>query len=74
MSSRLAEIESFRSDDDLRKTQVHIAEMVQSGELTARGLDAEERSRFVEIYETADGEMWHLALPDHAFRGYLKRK
>lgn len=71
---RLQEIEAFMSDDAFEKTQQALQELVERGELKKCGLDSNEVFHYVEVYRDNDGDTWHLAVPDHAFRGYLKRK
>jgi hypothetical protein len=71
--SGLNEIPRFGTDDEFEATLARINELVRRGLLKERGRDLSEMSRIVEVYESPDGEMWRLAVPDHADRGYLKR-
>jgi hypothetical protein len=72
--SQLRPIFRFNTQGDFQATEKRLQQMVESGELENCGEDPHERSRLVEIFRTKDGEFWLLAHPDHAFRGFLRKK
>ncbi|QDT27566.1 hypothetical protein Enr10x_28840 [Gimesia panareensis] len=73
MSLSLHEYELFKNDEDYEIVKATIESLVRDGSLKSCGLNPSETTRYVEIYKTSSGDTWHLALPDHAFRGYLKK-
>ena len=74
MVSDLVEVPKFRTDKEFQATKARIEELVREGALKECGLDPAEMVRFVEVYEGSNGDKWRLAIPDHAFRGYLKKE
>ena len=47
--------------------------LVRTGKLRECGLDPKDPWHFVEVFKSMDGAEWRMAIPDHAFRGYLKK-
>ncbi|WP_417389148.1 hypothetical protein [Gimesia sp.] len=72
MTNQLSEFNTFKNDTEFKEVKRRIEALVKSGDLRECGLDPSESTRFVEQYKSSCGDTWHLALPDHAFRGYLK--
>lgn len=70
--SKLHAIERFKNQQQFTEVKALVDRMVREGELKELGLDPAEPSRFVEMYQEANGETWSFAQPDHAFRGFLK--
>ncbi|MEM9419536.1 MAG: hypothetical protein AAGA25_10875 [Planctomycetota bacterium] len=51
-----------------------IQTLVKSGDLKELGPDkTETKFYFTELYEDKDGQVWKLAHPDQATRGYFKK-
>lgn len=73
MDTGLREIVSFPTDQAFADTEKLIHSMVNDGKLISRGLDIAKSPFYLELYQDLDGAIWTLAVPDHAFRGYLKR-
>ncbi len=69
----MSEIARFNNWDEYHDAEHRLYQLVQQGKLYACGLDPLEPTKYVQVYKTQDGEVWRLANPDHAFRGYLKR-
>lgn len=67
-------VDNFKSNEDFVKTKKKIIQLVDSGELVSEGLDENERVFFIEKYRGLNGELWLLAVPDQAFRGYLRKQ
>lgn len=73
MEVGLHEVNGFGNDKEFHETKAKIHGLMNLGHLQSLGLDPSDRSRFVEMYKASNGEIWRLAIPDHAFRGYLKK-
>ena len=71
--SELYPIKEFKSEAEFNRVQRQIQDLESAGKLKADGLDPSEPSFFVERYVTETGETWLLAVPDQAFRGYLRK-
>lgn len=69
----LTEIEGFTTDMQFSAVKDFVYSLVRIGKLKGCGLDPNEPWRFVEIFTAEDGSEWHMAIPDHAFRGYLRK-
>ena len=72
--NKLSTISKFKTIEEYRAMKDTIAQLVRDSKLREQGLDSSEPTRFVEIYISDEGETWLFAQPDHAFRGYLKKK
>lgn len=70
---QLHPIEGFKTEAEFSRVLRQIQSLVSTGKLKADGLDPSEPSFFVQKYVTEKGETWLLAMPDQAFRGYLRR-
>jgi hypothetical protein len=68
------EIDKFESEADYIATSRELFQRVDRGEL--KPLNVQENEPFEHRYflEQASGEVWILAIPDQAFRGFLKRR
>ena len=73
MTVPLSEVEQFGNDDAYRAVRSKISELVQSGILQECGLDPSAQGSYVGIYRARNGEEWHLSIPDHAYRGFLRQ-
>lgn len=73
MPLELNEFDKFKNHEEYEYVKGIIVSLVRDGSLHECGLDLSETVRYVEIYKASNGETWYLALPDHAFRGYLKK-
>jgi|GEM_PF-2176559 len=71
--NELTEKARFSNWDEYREAEHRLHQLVQQGRLYACGLDPLEPTAYVQVFKTQDGVIRRLALPDHAFRGYLKR-
>jgi len=74
MEWKLVEVPEFVSEEHFTNVNLHIHALVREGKLISCGLDPSIHCFFVDVYKTPGGEIWLLATPDQAFRGYLKRK
>jgi len=73
MPIELIEIENFNNWEEYQDAEHRVRQLVKQGRLSECGLDPFESTMYVQVYKTQDGDVWRLAVPDHAFRGYLKR-
>ena len=71
----LSEIDRFNSDEHYFEVSKFIVSLVNEGKLRDKGLDPSnpEPGFYVELYEDLDGQVWRLAVPDKAYRGYLRK-
>jgi len=72
MPIELTEIQNFNNWDEYRDAEHRVRQLVKQGRLSEHGLAPPEPTAYVQVYMTQVGEVWRLAAPDHAFRGYLK--
>ena len=66
------DVEGLGKWDEYCDAEHRVRQLVKQGRLSERGLDPLEPTSYVQVYKAQDGEVWRLATPDHAFRGYLK--
>lgn len=69
----LNEVDGFKTDKQFTEVNAIISGLVRTGELRECGLDPSDPWHVVEVFKAQDGSEWHMAVPDHAFRGYLKK-
>jgi hypothetical protein len=69
----LQEIEEFATDKQFLEIKKAVNELMATGQLAESGLDSSDPWHYVEVFKSVDGSEWHLAVPDHAFRGYLRK-
>ena len=69
----LQEVDEFKTDKQFSEVKQVVYGFVADGVLRECGLEPGDSWHFVEVFKSADGEEWHMAVPDHAFRGYLKK-
>ena len=69
----ICEVDRFGTDDDFKRTEQSISALISSGELKPMGLDPSDPFHLVHRFLDNNGAMWHLAMPDQAFRGYLRK-
>jgi hypothetical protein len=69
----LSEVDEFKTDKQFTEVKDLVYSLVRTGELRECGLDPKDPWHFVEVFKSMDGAEWHMAVPDHAFRGYLKK-
>ena len=69
----LLEIKEFATDKQFSETKQVVYGLVADGQLMECGLDPSDPWHFIEVFKTQDGSEWHMAIPDQAFRGYLKK-
>ena len=67
-------VERFPSQNDFLRAKRAIMQKVESGDMVAQGLDNRFQQFFVEKYLSSDGDLWLLAAPDQAFRGFLRKE
>jgi hypothetical protein len=69
----LSEVSEFTTDQEFARIKQTVYELVAAGELVECGLDPADSWHLVEVFRGLDGSEWKLAVPDHAFRGYLRK-
>jgi hypothetical protein len=71
--SDLYPIKEFKSEAEFIRVRRLIDDLVTTGRLKSEGLEPSAGSFFVERFLSDAGETWLLAVPDQAFRGYLRK-
>jgi hypothetical protein len=69
----LQEVNEFTTDKQFSQVKDIVYGLVKDGELRECGLDSSDPWHFIEVFKSIDGSEWHMAIPDHAFRGYLRK-
>ena len=68
-------IKAFRNESHFSEIENKLELLVISGRLKNLGLISNNSPSFVTKYlDTVDDSIWLLAIPDQAFRGYLKQQ
>lgn len=69
----LHEVDEFKTDKQFSEVKEVVYRLVAEGVLRECGLDPGDPWHFVEVFKSVEGDEWHMAVPDQAFRGYLKK-